>query len=140
MNAYLWIFLLVCVDIDFLLHNICLCGIYYIIKNIQENVSRNETKFRGSCTDTFQVCFVWSLILWLEIMLSAWSICPILCQYVFWLVNMSSDRSIFPPFGNKVLYSVNMSSDPSICTLMVLCPLCALFGQYFLWLLNMSSV
>ena len=44
-------------DVDFLLHIICFCGIYNIIESIQENVSRNETKFRRSCTDTFQVCY-----------------------------------------------------------------------------------
>ena len=55
-KSYLWIFLSVCVDVDFLLHVVGFYGIYYIIKNIQENVSRNETKFKWSRTDTFQVC------------------------------------------------------------------------------------
>ena len=51
-------FLSVCVDVDILLHIIGFLGIYYIIKNIQENVSKNKAKFRRSCTDTFQVCYI----------------------------------------------------------------------------------
>ena len=43
----------VCVDVDFLLHIIGFCGIYYVIKNLQENVSRNEIKINWSRTDTF---------------------------------------------------------------------------------------
>ena len=53
-------------DVDFLLHIVGFCGIYYNIKNIQENASKTETKFKGGRTDTFQVCYMktrskWSL-------------------------------------------------------------------------------
>ena len=81
LNAYLWIFLSVCVDDDFLLHVIGFCGIYYIIKNIQKNVSRNKTKFRRSCSDTFQVLVIGHHVPWL-------STCPLIDQYVLWLVIM----------------------------------------------------
>ena len=57
LSAYLWIFLQVCVDVYFMLLIIGFCGIYFVIKNIQENVSRNETKFNWSRSDTFQVCY-----------------------------------------------------------------------------------
>ena len=50
--------LTVCVDVDFLLHIIGFCCIYFNIKNTQENISRNKTKFKRSCTDTFQVMYV----------------------------------------------------------------------------------
>ena len=49
----------VCVDVDILLHVICFCGIHFIIKNLQENVSKNENKFRRSRPDTFQVCLLY---------------------------------------------------------------------------------
>ena len=64
-------FLSVCVDVDILFHTISFLGIYFIIKNIQENVSKNETTFKWSRTDTFQVCCMktrsnkWSLDLFL---------------------------------------------------------------------------
>ena len=45
-------------DVDILLHIIGFCGIYFIIKNLQENVSRNETKFNRSRTDTYQVSYM----------------------------------------------------------------------------------
>ena len=74
LNACIYvIFLSVCVDVDFLLHIIGFCGIYFIIKNIQENLSRYETKFRRSRTDTLQVrsfvimSFDWSLVIGLLI-------------------------------------------------------------------------
>ena len=47
------IFHLECLDVDILLHNICFCVINDFIKNIQENLSRNEIYLNRSSSDTF---------------------------------------------------------------------------------------
>ena len=55
----------VCVDVDFLLHIIGFRDIDNIIKNLQENVSRNEIDFKWSFTNTFQVLLItFRLIKW----------------------------------------------------------------------------
>ena len=124
----MWIFLSVCVDDDFLLHSIGFCCIYYFVKNIQENVSRNETKFRRSCTNTFQVLDIGHLVLWLVIMSSDGSSYPLINHDAISLVIMPprlvvmpSNWSQYPLIGHHALWLVTMPSDwsqsqcPLIC-------------------------
>ena len=119
-------------DVDFLLHIVGFCGIYLIIKNIQENLSRNETKFRRSCADTFQVLVIMSLdwhhVLWLLVNISFdWSscplkghsVCPLISQCILWLIIMSS--------GHWSTYSLICHS------------VCHLISHWILWLIIMSS-